>query len=373
MKELSTIAVVGASARAAGFSVLRSGRRAVTADLFADADLARCCSVTKISAYPNGLSKWLAQTECDAWLYTGALENCPELVEQMAEMRPLLGNSGEVLRRCRNPWALIENGLPVPETVAVSDALPLDGSWLCKTYRGSSGSGVWELRDGVSRQRGIETGAVFQRRVDGQLTSAVLVFGDGWYKTLGTTKQWVGKAVIGAARFQYAGSVTSNITNIAFFDLALDRIGLVLSERFGLRGLVGVDLIVEDEQVWLLEVNPRYTASVEIVERSQSVSAIDAHVAACMGARLEEIEWGVDCEKSFGKAVLYAKQDVEIGQSFFEWAMGDKNEIADVPCAGSEIPAGRPVLTVMASCRELADDRFLLQRIAEVEARLYGK
>ena len=378
MSEFSTIAVVGASARSAAFSLLRAGYRVVTADLFADADLAQCCKATQVSPYPDGLPDWLAQCECDAWLYTGALENRPELVERMAQMNPLLGNAGEALCRCRDPWALIEYGLPVPETARSCEGLPSDGSWLCKTYRGSSGSGVWELADETSRQRAVETGAVYQRRVPGKSASAVFVLGEGWHKTLGITSQWVGESTTGAVGFQYAGSSTTNMTKCGNVEREIDRIGRVLAERFGLRGLVGVDVVLDSDQVWLLEVNPRYTASVEIIERSNRASAIKAHVAACLGASAEKIEWGVGGEKVFGKAVLYAKRDLAINQSFFQWAMCEsgadfENGVADVPCVGSEIPAGRPVITVFATGENSTDDRFLRERVAEVESRLYGE
>jgi len=62
MQASSHIAIIGASARAAAFSVLRSGRQAVAADLFADADLQQKCRVTRISPYPEGLLDWLHRT-----------------------------------------------------------------------------------------------------------------------------------------------------------------------------------------------------------------------------------------------------------------------------------------------------------------------
>src|SRR5882672_6712717 len=100
------LAIVGASARAAAFSALRSGYQVVAADLFADADLQRACPVTRIADYPAGLITWLEKVECDAWLYTGALENHPQFVDRMAAIRPLLGNAGEPLRDVRNPAVL---------------------------------------------------------------------------------------------------------------------------------------------------------------------------------------------------------------------------------------------------------------------------
>src|SRR5262245_56065277 len=127
------LAIVGASARAAAFSALWAGYEVAAADLFADADLKRACPATRISDYPTGLADWLAATPCDAWMYTGALENHPELIDRMAEVRPLYGNRGASLRLVRGPLrlqqALRDADLAFPDTRATAEGLPLDGSW----------------------------------------------------------------------------------------------------------------------------------------------------------------------------------------------------------------------------------------------------
>ena len=78
---INKLAIVGASVRAAAFSAVRAGFEVVAADLFADADLRAICETTRIeSGYPDALADWLASTECDGWLFTGALENHHEVV-----------------------------------------------------------------------------------------------------------------------------------------------------------------------------------------------------------------------------------------------------------------------------------------------------
>src|SRR5919106_1235059 len=114
------LAIVGASVRAAAASAVRAGFQPLAADLFADADLRRIATATPISPYPEGLLDWLRAVEPSAWMYTGALENHPELVDQMAWIAPLWGNPGDVLERVRSPWKLADvlrrEGLLFPET-----------------------------------------------------------------------------------------------------------------------------------------------------------------------------------------------------------------------------------------------------------------
>ena len=59
------------------------------------------------------------------------------------------------------------------------------------------------------------------------------------------------------------------------------RIGQCLANDFSLRGLFGVDAIVNARGVWPVEVNPRYTASIELIERQRQISLIPWHRAAC--------------------------------------------------------------------------------------------
>jgi uncharacterized protein len=378
------LAIVGASARAAAFSALRAGYEVVAADMFADADLQRATSAARIDDYPAGLSHWLERTPCDGWLYTGALENYPDLVARMATLRPLLGNDDAALNRVRDPLELQRvttvAGQSFPETRTSAEGLPLDGSWLCKTYRGASGSGVWALDGEASLQRAGRERAVFQKCIAGDHVAAVFACGSREAKLLGVTQQLVGE--IGAQPWQYAGSIGP----IAFspeIRAQLTAIGEMLVREFGLRGLAGVDLVIADDRAWIVEVNPRYTASMEVLERATGVSAIAAHVAACTSVQAAEggtlAEAAAPPSKSLpvhGKLILFAPHDACVSTKFHDWTMVrsglDGGKFADVPHVDEAIPAGRPVLTMFAAA-EAADDcrAALSRRLDEVQSRLY--
>ncbi len=367
MQASSHIAIIGASARAAAFSVLRSGRQAVAADLFADADLQQKCRVTRISPYPEGLLDWLHRTPCDGWLYTGALENHPELVDQLGTVRPLLGNPGNVLRRVRDPLllgqVLGQHGLLFPETRKSrdglpSDGLPSDGAWLAKTYRGSSGSGVAEL---TAQTKNF---IFFQRSITGTACSAVFA----GPALLGVARQLVGEVWTGASRFQYCGSIAP-CPLPAEAEKQLRILGEVLTIEFGLVGLFGVDFVFDGHRLWTIEVNPRYTAAVEVVERAQNIHAIDWH--------LEEHDNGPfspsllnNGSAYHGKAILFAKHETTISDEFTRWALAQP-DLADIPQAGTPVLTGQPVLTLFAAAES---SRLILavlkSRMAQIEQRI---
>jgi predicted ATP-grasp superfamily ATP-dependent carboligase len=404
------LAIVGASARAAAASAKRAGFQPITADLFADADLRAIATATRVSPYPEGLVDWFRAVEPSAWMYTGALENYPDLVDQLAWIAPLCGNPGDVLTRIRSPWelskALGDTGLLFPETRVSADGLPCDGSWLIKTYRGASGSGVRELTE-TGRQGDTETGRdpdsgtdspclpvsispcpVFQQRVAGLPCSAVFVAERGAATLLGVTRQLIGESWLRAHGFQYAGSIGPiSLSEKAF--ATVRRIGEVIAKQFELVGLFGVDMIRDGDDVWALEVNPRYTASIEIVERATGVQAIAAHAAACVeqstgrwDARTDAVsnpQSPTSSPRCHGKAILFANRNIVMSQEFADTALAEALRtpwptLADVSAAGTPVEAGRPILTFFAEGETPEEvERRLHDRAAELEVSIYGR
>src|SRR5438105_1796271 len=99
-----SLIIVGASARAAAHSALRAGFAPLACDLFADVDLERACPAVCVKDYPRGLVPAAARYPAAPWLYTGGLENHPDLVDEIASQRPLLGVAGDGLRAVRDPF-----------------------------------------------------------------------------------------------------------------------------------------------------------------------------------------------------------------------------------------------------------------------------
>jgi uncharacterized protein len=391
------LAIVGASTRSAAASAVRAGFQPLAADLFADADLRRIATATRISPYPEGLVDWLRAIEPPAWMYTGALENYPELVDQMAWIVPLWGNPGDVLARVRSPGellrALTKAGLLFPEIRESPDNLPTDGSWLVKTYRGASGSGVrvWSEEREARSELEIEGSDVcYQRRISGLPCAAVYVASEGAAELLGVTRQLIGETWLGAHRFQYAGSIGPWPVSKAA-RATLVKLGNTLAAEFELVGLFGVDFILDGDDVWTLEVNPRYTASVEIVERITGVSAIAKHATACgainkerAGPSLTPVESRPSAAddtrapaRSHGKAILFAKRDVAISEEFAAWSIAESMRepwptLGDVSPAGTPVQAGRPILTIFGEGVAIDNvETQLLRRVADIEQRLY--
>jgi predicted ATP-grasp superfamily ATP-dependent carboligase len=132
----------------------------------------------------------------------------------------------------------------------------------------------------------------------------------------------------------------------------VEKIAAGLTRRFGLRGVNGVDLIVTDgpdgtPRVFLVEVNPRYTASMELVERAYGLNVFSLHLDA-MAGQLPVFSLAEHVRSQglyFGKGIVYARRALTVPDTD-EWTERGRR---DIPFPGERIDAGHPVCTVLAT------------------------
>ena len=366
------VLVAGVSTRALAESAARAGYRVSAVDAFGDADLcalARVVPLRRDGPFPYGAdAAALAARTVKAELvaYTSNFENHPAAVAALARGRRLLGNPPAVLARVRNPLllsrALAARGLAAPITRASSPAgRPDERRWLLKPRRSGGGHGIVPWTGG----RSVPRHAYLQERIAG-LPGSVVFAADGRHAApLGFTRQLVGEAAFGAHGFRYCGSLLASTRDRLFprhsvlFDGAA-ALAEAATASFGLRGLNGIDFIARNGVPFALEVNPRYSASMELIERATGLSLFGIHVGACAGRRTAPPP---PAGRVLGKAIVFARHDVVIDDPH-RWGV----EAADVPHPGERIPAGRPICTVFAESRSADRCRTALEAAA---ARVY--
>jgi uncharacterized protein len=315
-------------------------------------------------------------------MYTGALENRPALVNKLARQRPLWGNSAEALALARSPatvfGALKKAGVPCP-AVQISTPDPRAGSrWLVKPLHGSGGVGIH--RWSASKRTRNERTTFLQEYLDGQPFAALYV-GDGRKaRLLGLTRQLVGENWLHAAAFRYCGSIGA-IKPASKLKLALERLGDVLAASCGLLGLFGVDGILCDDVFWPVEINPRYTASVEVLEHALGSSLLAVHRAVFDSAAPTQDFVATQVSTMVGKAILYARAPLRFPRGG-PWLstlrrprpIEELPEFADIPYAGQFVERGRPVLSFFVRGANIADCTCALRAVAsDLDRRLYGQ
>jgi len=373
---MNSLIVMGASVRALAFSALRAGFQPWAIDLFADRDLANVCPTQRISRYPEDFSLALASAPEAPWMYTGGLENYPTLIDELAKIRPLAGNAGTVLRAAREivrfSTVVREAGLCVPEvrgeSIREADREADSGEWLVKARHSSGGLGVqWATPDQMQRPL---RGCYLQRYVAGEAVSAVFVGAGQQAALLGATRQWIGRDFGLAREFLYVGNVGPLLLSERE-GAQLQKLGAALARAFDLVGLFNVDLVRNDEGLWPVEVNPRYSASIEVLERCLDLPTVKWHVAACTSRDLPKLT--SELPRAFcGKAVVYAEQNgavpAELENLEREWnGIEGRPGLADLPRTGDAMEAGQPVVTVIVEAGSIeAVEAELRRRVAMV-------
>ena len=381
-----TILILGSSARAWACSTRRAGFTVRAVDLFADRDLGAIAAATAVAPeeYPAGLAAVAARLPEGPWCYTGALENHPDLVDRIAASRPLAGCGAEVLRRVRCPASLAAAlgaaAIAFPEWRAVPDGLPTDGSWLSKPVASAGGRGIapWEGGHlGPSPRAGER---IWQRRVEGDAVSAWFVVGAHGARLVGSSRQLLGVAAWHAPAFAWCGAI-----DVAPDDLAdgvrrqWERVGAMLHGALGVQGAVGVDAVEEPGgRLVVIEVNPRPTASMELVDRRTGGSLAGEHLAAHgIVAVGPGHHGGGTC--TWGKAVLRTPRPLAVDERFnaaldalsAAWSADDgADAVADLPRAATTVPAGAPLVTLFAVGHDTSDVRRHLDDRAGALLRL---
>lgn len=370
--------VVGASVRGFAESAARAGWQVHAADLFADRDLAAVAStVVRLgsdgsAAYPAGIPEVVAALPHGPCVYTGAIENHPAIIARIAADRPLAGCDEQAVQRVRDPASLAAlvrtAGERVPDTTASSAGIPTDGTFLVKPERSAGGHGIRPWHGEPTPPLG--GGRVWQRRVDGSQWSASFLTRHDGAQLIGVSRPLAPVRWCGGQGFSYCGSVDVPLGHVPD-DLRrrLESLGGSLAAGGRLAGLFGVDTIIDPTgRLHVLEVNPRPTASMELVERATGWSVAAAHLAA--------FGWGDrpsapdNAHVVWAKAIVYApRRDHSeplhdlLAAFAATWAARDGlPAMADVPGQDAWPLAGGPLVTVFAAGESHSDAVTAIRR-----------
>jgi uncharacterized protein len=226
--------------------------------------------------------------------------------------------------------------------------------WLAKRAGGAGGAHVRPAAGGALPPA--EPGRYFQRRAPGHAVSA-LVAGDGagGAVVLGFSGQWCDPAPGRPFRYGGAAAPADLPAGVAG---SLGGAAARVAAAGGLRGLGSVDALVEGGAFSVLELNLRPGASLDAYERACEVSLFAIHARACREgvaglAPLRPARAAASC-------VVWAPERLVVPEGF-RWPGWS----ADRGAAGTVVPAGGPVCTVLgeglsaAEARDVAGTRAL--------------
>jgi predicted ATP-grasp superfamily ATP-dependent carboligase len=210
-----------------------------------------------------------------------------------------------------------------------------------------------------------------QERISGPAGSVIFASAGKDAVVLGLSRQLVGETLLGARGFRYCGNLLAGSEPLfsrqaELLDRAAD-LAAALTREFDLRGLNGIDFIARAGVPYPIEVNPRFSGSMELLERGCGMSMFEVHAAACRG-RLPTPSAPTGVVQ--GKAIVFARRALRISNSSF-WHL--HQDLADLPHPGERIQRDRPICTVFAEARTGESCRARLLRRAALVYRATGQ
>jgi predicted ATP-grasp superfamily ATP-dependent carboligase len=339
------IIVIGYSARALAASAAHAGFAPLSIDVFGDDDMREMslASVKLEGGLTEGLTldkvggavEMLVNAHDPVGLVYGAgFEHQPEAIAAIARKIRVFGNDEETLKRAKDPLALAQfceaNGVRHP---AIALETPDDAElWLMKRRGGAGGAHITTV-EGASCA---SSDCYFQRRVAGESISALFLASERKTEIVGLSMQWT--APTPESPFRYGGAAGPVEIDRAPAEEIARSVAAIASE-LNLVGLNSADFLVSTDTVWLIEINPRPGATLDVFE-SIEAPLFARHVAACEGRPMPaSSSLAVKATET-----VYAPHELAVreGVTWPDWAV-------DRSPAGTRFSAGDPLCTVLAS------------------------
>ena len=289
------------------------------------------------------LREFERQSDLDVILGSG-LEASPEFTEYVDGHWRYCGNTSVVIRACSNPHLFLplldELDIPHPETRFEPPGA--QGNWLVKKPATNGGVDVLQYRTGMT----CTEDSYFQQYIPGRHLSVVFLADGSGACITGYNETRVADRQQGDFRYAGACSIPSP-EGASYADLA--TYPSLLTEKLGLQGLCGIDIVVNDAgKSLVLELNPRVPATFEFHDRNGFM--IQAHIDACRGklpGYINEVQ-GYHATK-----VVFAERDILI--PVFDWP----EWCSDRPSPGTQTGIREPLCTIHAR----ADDRAKVENL----------
>lgn len=359
----NVIVIAAISSRSYVQAAVNAGFDVIAIDAFADVDTQKLAKkVIQVDVkdgqfHAQQLLQALSQLDlssCIGFAYGAGFEAQSELLKKIALIVQVIGNSAETVEKCKQPrdfFALCEAlSMPYPETVFEKPNNTL--GWLQKTIGASGGE---HIKPVLPLDLALPQQVYYQRKQSG-LPISCLFLADGHRALIiGFNEQWCSPTILSPYRFGGAVSQAALSTDVQ--DQVTQFIQSI-TQNLSLKGFNSCDCIVEDNKVFVLEINPRLSASLALYSAKRG-DLFDAHMAACLG-KLKD--WPVVDRQSRAIQIVYANQiaKVPVDMDWPEW-------VSDIPQPDSVIPIGAPICTVTAQARtaKLAKQK-VLQRAASL-------
>jgi uncharacterized protein len=363
-----TLAVAALSARLMAESARRGGYRVAAMDVFGDVDTRHAAVTWTRIGEPatmrldaertiGALQAFAREAGALGWVAGSGFEAMPDILDAGARISPLIGNAPSVVASVRDPPGFFARldalGIPHPETSVAAPASAND--WLVKDARGS---GAWHIRAARPEdlQRGdVAEGTYFQRRTGGRALGALFIANRRRARIVGVSEQTI-RARHGHP-YVYCGIVGPVSLPPAVAARIEEAVSAVV-EDMGLAGLNSLDLLLEGDEFYVLEVNARPSSSIALYDSAYERGLMHAHVEAVREGILPAAP-GSTTQALRGNEIVFADRLCRATPDLVALLV-DSGWCHDLPQPSTRFTPGEPLCSVSAQAHSMDELHALL-------------
>ena len=241
----------------------------------------------------------------------------------------------------------IQSEFQTPKTFSVSDideAFEINENYpnvqfILKPLQGSGGYDV-NLLNNESNFQFNDSKFIMQEYIQGINLSSSILSNKNNSKLITNTRLLTLNDYNQKNNFIYSGNILPLTNKIVKNDVEInnemERISKELSKKFKLIGSNGVDYILNENGLYVIEINPRIQGTFECVEKSFGINMLDAHIKACKGELIE-----------IPKAKYYSYKKIIYSPTRNKYQKQVLDNIYDLPHIGSITEKDEPLLTII--------------------------
>ena len=364
------VLIVARSGRALAQAARAAGYRPYVIDLFGDVDTqVYAHSATRVAATAAGnfvaadlqaISGQVAALYGPLPLVCGSgFESSPRLLARLLHTHPSVYAPILAYQRLLDPPALWRRlhrlGVCVPPTLWRPTQRHVD--WLVKRAATSGGAHVRRLTGSLRKNEYV------QRFIVGDSLSALFLSNGRQTRLCGMAQHWRWAPTMVSAHWRYEGAC-SLIPLPRRLAAQARAAGQVVAAELGLHGGFGLDFIRDRAgRLHVVDINPRLPATLDLYANAATIFA--AHVRACTAGAL--LYSTARQSAVAGQLVIYAAGPWAV-PAVVAWP----RDCADRPQRGTQVAAGEPLCTLLATASAASVLRTTLQRRYRALQRAIG-
>ncbi len=332
---MNSVLIAGFTTRHVAQSAHRAGYTVYAVDNFRDQDLfwyvADADGFLELSDIPSAIDRMCRKHPIDGIILTSGAEDL--LVTPVPRIGPSPACVATFLDKKKTQDFFDRNGFPAPKRLdplrypAMLKPCRGAGGWRNTVIRSQTDLRVWETE-------WPDEPYLVQEIIEGIPASVCCVCNGTHAMALAVNRQILrgGEEM----PFGFAGSVTpfSHPMACRMATCAEDIVS-----RSGCKGLIGVDFIVTHDSFYVIEINPRFQATLDTVEMAMGCNLFSLHCDACAGTIPERKP---KPKQVAIRRILFAPRDLQIDADLSCLFPG----VSDIPPPGTLFKAGQAIISV---------------------------